>query len=579
MLAILFVSFMTTACDDMNSIIQDDLDKGEAIYPGGIMYMYANPGINKAMVVMYISSDSRVVKTIVTYTGAENGTVEQTAGVTTEGSDYRYEVINIPDLDAGVYTFSAYTVDKDGHKSAVASSIPVTVLTDAIGSTLPSRNIAEMELLAGGVVRLKWGEVLNSDESSTPQMLYTVVVYTDYRNNPAGTAVTDTVANGTASTDLAGLRLDEFTVKSVYQVGVDIASTALSSYNPPVARLEKILDANGLTELTAEIAAGITELRYPLMFDNGNHLRDLCYFPNLRTLDLTPGTETLPELTYTGNGVNSTVGGGPWLHFASGYMSDEDRSTIRTMLASGQLTKIKYTPFSYPRLDNDLLAYADKVEWTTNPDDIPREIMIPDNLLVDYKVQDNTKGATVEYAGDGSNVPAEIAAKELIVGNDTLPLGSLQNVYKVTVSAKNSTISFALPENVQFGFVPYGDMKMEVYVDTPDSDFSWMTQGIPQTNNYRYVCADRMTRLENEVFADHTPYAYWHSGFARWAHNDADLGKYWRSYTWALVTVPHEHDRVITIQLGNDDVMWPLPTGKYVTYYIANLRFAYVRLT
>jgi hypothetical protein len=89
-----------------------------------------------------------------------------------------------------------------------------------------------------------------------------------------------------------------------------------------------LLEAAGLNELTHEAASRITRLTFPLGLEDWT-FQDLYYFPNLRELDLTPGTTELPTYTYTGNGFTSTVGGGPWLYFASRYMAEADINNLR----------------------------------------------------------------------------------------------------------------------------------------------------------------------------------------------------------------------------------------------------------
>ncbi|MDR3245301.1 MAG: DUF4998 domain-containing protein [Prevotellaceae bacterium] len=563
-IAILLVSFMMVACDDMNSIIQDDLDRGEAIYPGKIQNIIAMPGKGRAKVMWVLNPDTRIVKTVITW--ENDGKIEKIEKIA-EGIGTRIDSIDVTGLAEGTYTFSAYTVDKDGHQSIGVESYPAYIYGNNYVNTLSSRGISATEMSTSGTLRITWRG------AASDGMLYTIVTYVDHRDNPNGvTRTVDTVRNNATTTDLPGLkRLKPFTVKSVYGVGyLGDTTSVTSSYYPSV--IEKtILENNGLTELTDEAASRITKLSFPLSAGDWAHgawtLKDLYYFPNLRELDLTPGTEgDLPTLTYERNNVTSTVGGGPWFDLASGFMNDADIAIINDLLASGQLTKIKYRPNSYPKLDATFAAYSDRIERTAAVP--PNEIMIPRNMLVDYRVEDNTKGAEVEYSEDGSIVPAEIAAK---FGGD------LKNVYRVKVTASNSTIAFSVPEGVQFIFNPHGNLKMDLYLDARVADtvnYEWMRPaGISKYESWNNVKLWRKNRFEN--FPETTTYGYYSSGpvdAAIW-NVSTELGT-WKSYSWALVTVPHEHIRVITIQMGNTGAVWGLPSGRTLYFYIANLRMA-----
>jgi hypothetical protein len=574
-LAILLVSFMTVACDDMNSIIQEDLDKGEAIYPGKLYALIAYPGIGKVQLQWYLNPDSRVIETVITW--KEGGVEKDTVKAVPEGTGIRLDSIEITGLEEGVYSFEAYTVDKEGHRSITTETItPVNIYGNVYTGTLSARGVASMAMQGQGDLVVTWQDV------TTENLLYSLVTYFDHRVNSNGVLTTvDTVFNSAATTTLPGLKLlKPFTVKSVYQVGLDTAS-ATGSYYPPVVEKE-FLAAQGFTELTAEAATRITSLSFPFMVNDNYTFQDLYYFPNLELLDLTQGTETLPTTTYSRNNVTSTVGGGAWTYLASGFVEEAKINMLPGLLDVNPKLKIKYKPYLYPWFDNALRNYSDRliIDVPAAPD----ELLIPYNFLVDYRVQDNTKGATVDFSADGSNVPAEIAAQ--------FP-GELKNVYKVTVSAKNSTIAFSLPEGVQFNFTPnangygYGIVKADFFIQGKDADttnYAWMLQGIGQINNYKLLRFNRLPELE--AFPDHSPFVITGNQFANSSsYSDAELNPQpdpddpdkvllplWKNFTWDLRPVPREHIRVITIQMGNDDVLWGLPTGKSLTYYIANLR-------
>jgi hypothetical protein len=570
---------MIVACDDMNSIIQEDLDKGEAIYPGKLEWLEVHPGKGKAWVYWIYGADSRVSKTVITWTvnGKTDSREKPVNSTTNEEFNIQYDSLEITGLEEGYYSFSAYTVDKDAHRSITVLSYPenVHVYGDIYIGALSPRGIATTEMLVGGNLRVNW---LNPSD----EMLYSVVTYTDYNENPSGVTKVDTVPNSETSTTFSGLkRLRAFSVKSVFQpkdiqgvgiyvdgevenlfhAGYDTVSATINYYPTVVEKEILAAHGNGFTQLNADAAAQITKLSFPLGTENSWTLRDLYLFPNLRELDLTPGTQELPTLTYDLNGVQSTVGGGDWLHIVSGYMSDNNRNIIKDLLQSGQLTKITYTRSSYPRLDGDLEPYGDKITWVP-AEPLPDAIMIPNNLRVDYRVENKDRGATVEYAADGSNVPPEIAEKFS---------GELKNVYKVTVTSQNSTIAFSVPTDLQFGMVPHGRFKFDIFVQTTDPEYSWMKPaGVSKYEGHKTIRVFRESRFTS--FPDHSPYTTNVRENRTYYNNDNDLGT-WKSEDWNLVPVPHEHIRVMSIQFGADGVTWGLPSGQTLTFYVANVRF------
>jgi hypothetical protein len=573
MLAILSVLFMTVACDDMNSIIQDDLDRGETIYPGMVEYMYIRPGRGRAWAYWYLNPDSRVVKTVITWT--VNGETDSREKQAVEGAGYRLDSLELTGLVEGYYSFTAYTVDKDGHRSIITSSWPenTQIYGDAFIGTLSTRGVAKTEMLADGNLRVSWlekpadlvlstslymdeyGEI-RTDTAFKSRMLYSLVTYTD----ATGTARTDTVFNTTATSNLAvSKKLNPFSVRSIFRIGLDTAST-VNTFYPSIIEKE-ILAANGLVELTAESAENITALTFPLGFESWT-LQDLYFFPNLEELDLTQGTDELPVLTYSNNSVSSVVGGGPWLNCASGYMTDNNVNIIVNLLASGQLKKVKYRRNSYPNLDAKLEAYSDAVEWSP-AEPLPNEIMIPNSLRVDYRVENSAKSATVNYGDDATWVPAAIVAKR---GNV-----AMRNVYKVTVTAQNSTVAFSLPLNLQFPLSPYGTLKADVYIqqDNNDgSDYEWMKGPYSRYSGHKTVKVTGQTELSS--FPSHSPYSYSNSTGATFPEDQ--LGT-WQPLSWNISGYASGHVRVISLQMGEDGATWPLPSGKTLTYYFANLRF------
>jgi hypothetical protein len=159
-------------------------------------------------------------------------------------------------------------------------------------------------------------------------------------------------------------------------------------------------------------------------------------------------------------------------------------------------------------------------------------------------------------------VPAEIAEKFE---------GDLRNVYKVTVTASNSTIAFSLPAGVQFGFVPHGVLKFDAYIEATDPEYSWMKPaGVSKYDTWNRILLWRETKLSQ--FPESSKYTNGNTllnNAIAW-NVGTELGT-WKSQAWELQTVPQEHRMVIRMQFG-DNSPWVLPSGQTLSYYVANLR-------
>jgi hypothetical protein len=363
----------------------------------------------------------------------------------------------------------------------------------------------------------------------------------------------------------------------------------------------------------------VTALAYPAGIESWT-LQDLYYFPNLRTLDLTPGTDWLPEWTYNrsyvdkaGNATDtakysSKVGNIPWSNFASGYMSGSDIDIISDLLASGQLTSVKYTRNLYPKLDSVLNLHSGRVTWTPAAPLPEYGIPIPSKLLVDdYSVVDRNKGNIIT---PDATVPAAIAAK--FTGAN-----GLNGVYKVQIKATGdakggaNTVAFALPAGFQFGFVPNGRLVFDCYIETSlDADYSWLKPaGISKYETWKSLRFFYSRKLSDDFPGD-SPYVEADYPFGTshrpgtfeaqpgkdqfFSFTDEELGA-WKSFEVTAYNEDFEsmatgHYRVIRIQFGSEDAgtPWPLPVfdvesavpgvtvkqSETLTYYIANLRWS-----
>jgi hypothetical protein len=602
-LAILAVSFMTTACDDMNSIIQDDLDKGEAIYPGRPEYAYdrledVHPGIGNVWLYWTLSPDSRVDSTVIIYTfnGETKTKAKKVTADESEYAGYRIDSLQITGLDEGYYSFSVYTVDKDGHRSITSALYPqiVRVYGDIYLNSKSPRIIDKTEMLAGGNLQITW-------TNASSDVLYSLVEYKDHRERATGETKVDTVFNNAETSVLYGFkRFQTFKITSYLRIGIDTAPVEEFYASPVVEKVLLSTAPNRFTEFTAAAAEEITELTFPVGVESWT-LQDLYYFPKLRTLDLTPGTTgLLPELThiksYTDrvdnteyhDTIRSVIGGDPWLNFASGYMADSDMAIMEDLLESGQLTTVKYTRNSYPKLDAVLERYpAVRTEW--NPaEPLPDDgIMIPYNLLVDYRVVDRNKGVNITngshfaYAEDGTNVSGAIAGK--FTGGD------LRNVYRVRIEQRANdmgaatNIAFEIPSSeLQINLDPNGRLKFDCYIESPSYEWLgpagiskyegwkkvkvWCERTLPGfTEDSPYQEADFAYGIPYRANSQEYPIGSDNKGF------DIAFGD-WTPCEWDLTPQSPGHYRVIRMQFGADGAPWGVPNT--LTYYIANLRWS-----
>lgn len=305
-----------------------------------------------------------------------------------------------------------------------------------------------------------------------------------------------------------------------------------------------ILEANGITEFTADGVSQFTKLVYPM---HANSLQDIFYFPNLKEIDLTGGELfEMTTLSYDRNDVQATVGGGDWLPFARkvGDLSTANAQTLKDFLESGIIEKVRYVPNSMG-LDALLAPYVESgiVELVETPD----EVLIPMNFFLDGVVQDHawrmdiTNPATDAPAGTG-----------------------LQNVLKTILRDRSASFVFALPREYRYNVETYKYLRFKVYAPAKSS-----FQGIyapyqrlwPRFMNYMWSFS------QNSDFGQE----HWDTGQDDFRINDADLEK-WTDVTVDLSPARGKHNRVIVINVGGEPSLTFNPPQD-ITYYFANFRF------
>jgi hypothetical protein len=524
--------FMIYACDDMNSLHQDDIDRGETIYTGKVDSIKAFPGNNRVRFSWLVDSDPRITKTVIYWNSGKDSTVIPVTRTVADTVTASTELA-IPE---GAYTFEFVTKDDYGHRSLKVET-SVSIYGEKYGATLPNRNIRTMEASAGPTLKIIWSPV------ETVTALYTVLQYMDYTNPSNPVQQTVRIENDVTETILENIRLEPFLVTTTYnpENGLDPVDATTREYIPYIAEKD-ILLANGFTEFTAEKSASITKLVYPV---HVNSFQDLFYFLNVRELDLSGTGIPLTTSSFNRNNAYGVVGGGEWVPFVrkASNLSDANIQIIKDLLESGQITKIRYVPNSLG-LDELFAPYVSSgiVELFALPD----EVLIPHKFYVDGVVESTNFRIDLEF-------PATDA-----------PAGTgLQNVYKMTMLARAGSIVFVLPTDYQFNADEYKYLKFKIYA--PGAS---MFQG--SYDPFRRVYLRFMNYLwsirDNNLAQD-----FWDSGVNNFKLTDEQLQR------WEDITIPYanavgKHTRVVIFNMGGE-ASATFPTTPDMVFYVANFRF------
>jgi hypothetical protein len=257
------VSMWMFACDDMNSIIQDDLDKGEAIYIGKINDYAWQSGKNQVRL-FWIVTDRRVSKTIITWND-EKGE-HKTEKATPDVSGTRIDSVTITDVPEGVYSFELYNTDAEGKFISIKEKIEgVSIYGDIYASNLSIRNISTMEWTADNKLKITWAKV-EVDEDDDDVILSTIMKY----KTSKGATETIRVTNDVNEIIIDDIVKDPFEVTSWYiprseywyhNYGLDSVVTTARSYvppdvvrtNPQAVTFTSKADAEALVNITSDV--------------------------------------------------------------------------------------------------------------------------------------------------------------------------------------------------------------------------------------------------------------------------------------------------------------------------------------
>ncbi|MDR2472753.1 MAG: hypothetical protein LBD53_04190 [Tannerella sp.] len=174
-----FIKFLTAlcavtlcilyACDNMNTIHEEYVDRGETLYIGVADSITVRSGLNKIGFEWKINADPRISKTVI-YWNQRNNKVEVPVERTSESEMWLSTVVN--NLEEGEYIFEFEMHDNKGNISK-AIEISGLVLGDVYIENLRSRGIKEISKLVTGDMQISWEPV----SATAVTLLHTVVEY------------------------------------------------------------------------------------------------------------------------------------------------------------------------------------------------------------------------------------------------------------------------------------------------------------------------------------------------------------------------------------------------------------------
>jgi len=225
-----------------------------------------------------------------------------------------------------------------------------------------------------------------------------------------------------------------------------------------------ILEGNGVTSFVPNDVLHVKKLVYPLHVGS---FADLFYFSNVEELDLTGKSggypNTLPETSFTGNGVTLNIGKGPYRPYLRRIEHTDvvpariaGVSTLGDLLELGQIKKITYLRNSMSRLDTMLtryaqkgaleLVYADEVEWHSEKE-----------VALDYQNLHQGQAGVATFQCGIETVPlAEVPQPAAIMNPG--------EVFKAVPQRRAATISYTTPSGYMYDFDRYRYLKFSVFL-------------------------------------------------------------------------------------------------------------------
>lgn len=194
------------ACEDVNSLHEKYLERGEEIYTGVIDSLKAYPGYERVKFTWEINSDPRITQVVVYWNDRADSSIVE-VNRTTPGIMQMSALLELPEDS---YIFDFITKDDEGHKSLYVQKT-VDIYGDKYIQTLRNRGIKTVQVKSGNQAQLTWLDI----EDNTLQ--YVTVSYTDYADPAHPVTKTVRVENTDKQTTLANIAAgDKITVVSTY---------------------------------------------------------------------------------------------------------------------------------------------------------------------------------------------------------------------------------------------------------------------------------------------------------------------------------------------------------------------------
>lgn len=215
------------ACDNINSLHEQYLERGEGIYTGVVDSLKAFPGNNRVKLTWEINADPRITQTVIYWKDRADSLVIDVNRLK-PGVMPMEAVFNIPE---GSYIFEVITKDDFGNKSLYVQKT-VEVYGEKFIAQLKSRLITSFGAVSNNTVTINWRTVEDL------KMLYTTVQYKDYTDPLNPVVKTVKVENKELKTQLSGIKAGEkITVISSFlpvAEALDITDALPRLYDLPV---------------------------------------------------------------------------------------------------------------------------------------------------------------------------------------------------------------------------------------------------------------------------------------------------------------------------------------------------------
>ncbi|MDR2776032.1 MAG: hypothetical protein LBC19_15120 [Tannerella sp.] len=173
---VMILSVCIFSCDDMNSIHEEYLKRGETLYIGGVNYdsVYVYSGDRKIKFEWKVSADPRITKTVIYWNNRDTSVVIPVNR--TVDNEFWMETL-ITDIAEGEYIFEFMMQDDNNHTS-IAVEISGTVFGQVYLENLRNRGIKELSKLETGEMQIIWETVNNVT------LQYSVLEYIDDNGQP-----------------------------------------------------------------------------------------------------------------------------------------------------------------------------------------------------------------------------------------------------------------------------------------------------------------------------------------------------------------------------------------------------------